>query len=250
MIILMTPLIGITTGEIINKDEPWSPITYGQSHTYSDAIIRANGIPLLIPITDNTDVLEQLYQKLDGLLFAGGNDIDPNLYGEQPGSYTCHVSNKRDTQEMLLIRWALRDKKPILAICRGMHLLNVIKGGSLYQDIATQIPDATDHEHSSSEKDVQHIAHTLRINHNSKLARIIESHTIKTNTHHHQAIKDIADGIRACAWSEDGIIEAVEGIDSHYLFGFQCHPESLHLVEPKWDLVFSSICNNSRTGVA
>lgn len=244
----MKPLIGITTGEIINLTESWSPVTYGQSHTYSDVIIRAGGIPVLLPITDDMSVLKQLYLQMDGLVFSGGNDVDPELYGETAQPKTIHVSKMRDSVEKQLMSWSLTDKKPLLAICRGMHLLNVVLDGSLYQDIRTDLPQASDHQMSSAKKDVEHLAHKLKVDKASRFYKIIESTTISANSHHHQAIKRLASDLIASAWSEDGLIEAVETASSNFVIGVQCHPESLQAVEPKWNLLFSSFVACSKPG--
>jgi putative glutamine amidotransferase len=241
----MRPLIGITTGEIYNLTSPWSPQAYGQSYTYSDAIIRVGGIPVLIPITSDRTTLEQLYTKLDGILFAGGNDIDPKLYGEEASEYTTDVSVKRDEIEVMLMEWTLRDRKPLLGICRGAQLWNALRGGSLYQNISTDISTATDHDISTKLENLEHLAHALKIDEASRFAEIISSTTINANSHHHQAIKMIGKGIKACGWAEDGIIEVIEADDDSYAIGLQCHPESLQDVEPKWDLVFKSFIDSA-----
>lgn len=236
----MKPLIGITTGEIINHLRPWAPITYGQSHTYSDAIIRAGAIPVLIPITEDMSVVRELYERLDGILFAGGNDLDPTLYKAVARPETVEISPRRDAVEVQLMQWSIEDNKPLLAICRGYQLLNVVSGGSLYQDIDSDIQDAANHELSSHQKDGTYLAHQLRIASDSKLATYIDGAAIGANTHHHQAVKDIAPDLQATAWSEDNIIEALEKPDSAYVLGVQCHPESLGGVEPRWNKLFSS----------
>ena len=243
----MRPLIGITTGEIYNLASAWSPQAYGQSYTYSDAIIRAGGVPILIPITTDIDTLEQIYTKVDGILFAGGNDVNPILYGEQPSEYTIDFSDKRDSVELELLKWTVRDKKPMLGICRGMQLWNVLNGGSLYQHIPVDMPEASDHNSSTKLEDLEHLAHALKVDADSRLAEIIDSTTIHANTHHHQAIKQLGRGIKASAWAEDGVIEAVETDDKDfYAIGLQCHPESLHNVEPKWNVVFRSFVESSK----
>ncbi|MDN5274930.1 MAG: peptidase [Candidatus Saccharibacteria bacterium] len=241
----MKPLIGITTGEIYNLTSAWSPQAYGQSYTYSDAVIRAGGVPVLIPITSDMDTLKQLYAKLDGILFAGGNDINPKLYGEEATEYTTDVSDRRDDIEMTLLKWTLRDKKPMLGICRGAQLWNALQGGSLYQNIPTDLPAASDHDISTKLQDLEHLAHALKVDESSCFADIIHSNTINANTHHHQAFKVLGEGIQASAWAEDGIIEAIESHDDSYAIGVQCHPESLHDVEPKWNLVFRSFILSS-----
>jgi putative glutamine amidotransferase len=121
-----------------------------------------------------------------------------------------------------------------------MQLINVLKGGTLYQHIPTDLPDAQDHHSSTKAKDLEHFAHTLRIDPASRLARIVHAEHIRTNTHHHQAIKQLGEGLIATAWSEDGIIEAVEITDYPFMIGIESHPESLTRVEPVWKQLFES----------
>ncbi len=240
----MKPIIGITTGENVNLKEPWAPIVYGQKHTYSDAIIAAGGIPLLIPFMPEAQ-LRSLYDRLDGLFFAGGNDISPQLYGEQTSPLTRDISPERDRVEMLLMKWAIADNKPIFAICRGFQMLNVHLGGSLYQDIATELPHASDHEFSLHEKDYKPIAHTLTITPHSRLALIIHSDTLNANSRHHQGIKKLSHELNAVARSEDGLIEAVEHPQRSFVMGVQCHPESLYQADEKWEAVFKTFVNEA-----
>ncbi len=222
-------------------------MTYGQSHMYSNAIIRAGGLPVLLPITDNTDTLTQTYNQLDGILFAGGNDVDPKLYDQEPYAETVNVYPVRDQMEIHLMSLALEEQKPILAICRGMHLLNVVCGGSLYQHIRTDVEQASDHEISSRKKTLVDLAHQLCVESSSKLAAIINSYTIAANTHHHQAIRRLAGNLSVSARSEDNLIEAVESKGNAYVIGVQCHPESLSICEPKWGLVFASFVESARS---
>lgn len=240
------PLIGITTGEIYNLNDPWNPFAYGQSYTYCDAVIRAGGVPVLIPITSNEEVLRALYGVIQGLLLAGGNDIAPELYGEDALSVQSDVSPSRDAAELKLLAWALEDKMPLFGVCRGAQLWNAYKGGSLYQDIATQLPEASDHELSTKRKDLVHIAHMLKVENGSQFAQLIDSETIGANTHHHQAFKKLGEGIKPCAWAEDGVIEAIESTDlNQFGIGVQCHPESLLDKEPKWNKVFHAFVEAS-----
>jgi putative glutamine amidotransferase len=145
----MTAMIGVTATEIVNTTNPWSPVMYGQSGKYSDAVIMAGGAPFILPLTDNMQILRKMYDNLDGLLLSGGIDINPTLYGQQLYETTKHISDYQDEYEIQLILWALEDKKPILAICRGMQLLNVVCGGSLYQNIPTDLPGSEDHNKSN-----------------------------------------------------------------------------------------------------
>ena len=241
----MKPLIGITTGEIKNQHEPWEPHIYGQKHHYSDAIIAAGGIPVFIPMIPEAE-LQELYARLDGILFAGGNDIDPQLYGQIPEPETKNVTPLRDKTEMLLMSWALADNKPLFAICRGYQLFNVLLGGTLYQDIAKALPEAHDHEFTTQKKDYTSIAHHLKIDPTSQLAYITQSLEIGANSRHHQAVKHVAHELRAVAWSEDGLVEGLEHPMKTFAIGVQCHPESLWPADQKWAAVFRAFVTSTQ----
>ena len=242
------PLIGITAGEVYDRDHEWAPLVYGQLHTYYDAIIVAGGIPVVMPITIDDSVLDSLSEQLDGFLFAGGNDPHPSLYGEQQGDYRNDASAFRDACEMKLINKIFERKKPILGICRGMEMLNIAKGGSLYQDILKDIPNAKDHEVSETNREsVDDIVHLLTVKESTKLHEIIKSTELPTNTHHHQAVKHLGDGVIETATAADGIIEAVEITDYPFAIGIQSHPESLLGTEPKWRQLFDTFVQAAQT---
>lgn len=240
----MQPIIGITAGEVQNYNFPYLPATQGQRYTYVDAIMRAGGTPIIIPIIQNDTVLRQLYDMCDGLLLAGGNDIDPTFYGGSPQTATNPTeitSPKRDSYELRLTEWALADNKPLLGICRGMQLLNIQLGGTLYRDIQSDIPNGKNHDISGSVEEVIKKVHQLRIEPNSKFAAIVGKHPLGANSQHHQAIKDLGDGLIATAWAEDDTIEAIELPNKGYALGVQSHPESMEeSVELRWRELFSS----------
>lgn len=231
----MKPLIGITTGEIVNQSEPWVPQIYGQKYQYSEAVIAAGGVPILIPVMPEA-TLKDLYTRLDGIIFAGGNDIDPQLYGETPEDRLDDVSKERDQAEIMLMTWALADDKPFFAICRGFQLFNVLLGGSLHQNLTGPV----DHELALHKKDYSQIAHELKVAPTSKLAYITDSLTLKANSRHHQGIKQSAPELIETAWSEDGLVEGLEYPIKKFALGVQCHPEWLHGTDPKWAAVFQA----------
>lgn len=243
----MKPLIGITVGEIANAMYPWGPIVYGQSYTYCAAIERAGGVPVLIPIMADSKNLKQLYGQLEGILFAGGNDLNPELYDEIAYPTTVDYSDRRDETEVRLMQWALKDKKPILGICRGMQLLNVVRGGTLHQHVLTDVDGADDHTASILRQDPAHQAHKIKINADSRLSRIVQTQSLRTNSLHHQAVKTIGDNLQAVAWAEDGVIEAIESVDDTYILGMQCHPEAMETtVVPEFRRLFRSFVDAAR----
>lgn len=240
------PLIGITSGEIHNKIQTWSPVTYGQSHTYVQSIIAAGGMPVILPLTTDNSLLGNYVRLLDGLLLAGGNDIDPRRYGQPPASSTTDYSDLRDTAELAMLRRALAAHKPILAICRGMQLLNVHLGGTLHQDLQRTHP-GLDHDGSSKLRTLVDLSHTLQIKPGSRLSSIIGPKDIGANAHHHQAVDQLGSGLHAVAWAADGIIEGIELAEYPYAVAIQAHPESLTQVEPRWGTLFASFVAAART---
>jgi putative glutamine amidotransferase len=209
-------------------------------------VVRARGVPLLIPLVGDTTVLRCLYDQCAGLLLSGGNDVDPALYHAAPLPRTSNICPARDTQELQLLAWALADDKPILGICRGMQLINVALGGSLHQDVAADVPAARDHQSSEHHENFHHIAHHLRIDPASRLAAIIGTRAIDTNALHHQAVNKLGKGLVVTARAEDGVIEALELPGKRFVIGVQSHPEALEATaEPRWQRLFKAFVDGS-----
>lgn len=208
---------------------------------YVAAVIQAGGVPLLLPPHVDQTGLRQMYDLLDGVLLAGGADIAPKLYGEVPHPNLGEVEHLRDATELPLIRWAVAERKPLLGICRGMQALNVALGGTLYQDIPSQYPTTLDHDSSAQQRCWEHLDHTVVFEADSRLAALLGTCDLQVNTLHHQALKDIAGGLRVVGRAPDGIVEAVEGTGDAFVLGVQCHPEQLWSeVDPRWRRVFGA----------
>lgn len=233
----MKPLIGITCGTF--RDHSWCPPIHGHRQTYVDSIVAAGGAPLLIPMVEDETVLRALYDRLDGVLLAGGCDIHPRYYGEEPTPELGVVDELRDRVELLLARWAAEDQKPILGICRGMQMLNVALGGSLYQDIGVHVAREIVHDQSFACEDWAHMVHEVRLADDSQVAQLLGAQPFPINSLHHQSLKKIAPKLRVVGWSPDGVVEAVEGHDHQFMIGVQCHPEALQgEADPRWRTLF------------
>ena len=240
LINMRKPLIGVTSGLIFNRDYPWSVGVYGQNHTYLDSVIRAGGSPVALPITQNMGVLDNLVDHLDGLLLSGGNDLNPKLFGADPYPNLLDVDDKRDRAEIRLLKRATERGIPIFAVCRGMQLINITRGGTLYQDIPTDLPGSLNHVLSSDKEDHTYISHKINIERDSQLFKIIGEEEVDVNTNHHQAIKKLGENLVVSARSEDGIIEAIEATDYGFMICIQAHPESLHITAPQWKRAFEA----------
>lgn len=232
----MRPTIGIPCATLRDKD--WCPPLHGHRHTYVDAVVRAGGAPVLIPLVAEESVLRRIYSIIDGLLLAGGGDVDPAHYGESPIPELGTIDTLRDTVEMPLAQWALADGKPILGICRGIQVLNVAMGGTLYQDIPSQL-ESDVHNNSYTNQDWTYMAHALQLDPNSQMAQLFGTTEFSTNSLHHQSLKQVAPGLRAVGWAPDGVVEAVEGLNGQFIMGLQCHPEALQAeADPRWQSLF------------
>lgn len=243
----MQPLIAISAGLFVDKDYDWTPLVYGQFHTYSDAVIRAGGIPIIVPLIDDLSMLRKLYEQCDGLLLPGGNDLDPSAYEAEMSSLVRKPSPRRDKQETQLLKWAIEGDKPVLGICRGMQLINTALGGSLHQDISTNITAAHNHEASTHQKSFGRLAHKLKIKPGSRLAQALGTETVDTNTLHHQAVDRLGEGLVVTAQAEDGVIEAIELSGKRFVVGVQSHPEALEAkTEQLWRKLFIGFVDSAK----
>lgn len=221
------PIIGLTGSYTLQNDAPTH--TLGQS--YFDAVRNFGGIPLLIPVLAEEQELSWLVSQCDGLILTGGVDIDPVHFGEQLLNETVVVSPERDAAEQKVLDLAVRRDIPMLGICRGIQMLNVYFGGSLYQDIPGQIPSKIQHR---MEKPFHRTCHGCDVIPDSPLFSLLGRDSIPVNSHHHQAVKNVAPGFQVMARSEDGIIEAICNPQKEFCWGVQWHPERI------WDIESSS----------
>ena len=215
----LKPIIGITTFE--DKKNGYHKV----SSNYINAIFAAGGIPINIPIVHDEKDYAAYINIIDGIIFTGGLDVSPLLYDENPLKEINLISSIRDKYELGLLKSAYEKKLPILGICRGCQLMNVALGGSLYQDINTQVPNSLGHSPNAISSD--EFYHSINIKEESKLYNIFGTDSIFVNSFHHQAIKKLGDNLKISAVSEDGIIEAVEATDDRFMIGVQFHPEGL-----------------------
>ncbi|MCL6452050.1 MAG: gamma-glutamyl-gamma-aminobutyrate hydrolase family protein [Alicyclobacillus sp.] len=223
----LKPLIGISGTRFSPDLRIPGPNLLGVSlgDDYAHGVETAGGLPLVIPFLENAENLVDIADRIDGLLLSGGEDVDPLRYGEQPQRGLGNIIPERDELELQLIRAVVERRKPILAICRGIQVLNVAFGGTLYQDLPSQWRSPILHAQHARRA---HLSHDVRIAPDSLLYRLLgERPSVRTNSFHHQAVKSCGDGLRPVAWDADGLIEAVEHEAYPFVVGVQWHPENL-----------------------
>ncbi|NLW08833.1 MAG: gamma-glutamyl-gamma-aminobutyrate hydrolase family protein [Firmicutes bacterium] len=214
----MRPVIGITCRRVTGAGT--GVPEYRLAAAYITAVEEAGGIPLLLPALAVRERLPAA--ACHGLLFSGGGDPDPQLYGEEELFPLDSVDRHRDAWEIFLVREALRHAIPVFGICRGLQITNVALGGSLYQDLPAQLR-VSHRQEAPAEK----VSHRVWVEEGTLLARIIKRKRIWTNSLHHQAVKEPAPGLIVAARSGDGVVEALEAQDGPFLLAVQWHPERL-----------------------
>ncbi len=218
-------LIGITCSRMVGA--AWSQLSKGHFinytlEAYGRAVVACGGAPVLVPVSQATAGLELILDRLDGLILSGGPDVHPRHYHAMPLSGLAEVDDELDRMELELARLAIERDMPLLGICRGIQILNVACGGSLIQDIGSQVPGALLHN-PSLDKGI--MSHTVRIEHDTLLGRIIGKNEIWVNGRHHQAVDKVAPSLSVSAVAPDGIVEAVEDSSRRFVIGVQWHPE-------------------------
>ncbi|MER1956436.1 MAG: gamma-glutamyl-gamma-aminobutyrate hydrolase family protein [Solibacillus sp.] len=210
----MKPVIGLTMYDIDKKLDI--------NNAYLDSIEIAGGIPICLPNATEENV-DALLDRVDGIVLIGGEDIDPELFGEEPHPNIGRVVRKRDDSDLLLMKRAFERDLPILGVCRGMQIMNVFFGGTILQDIPSQVEGAIGHKQASKRGALAHSVEVLT----PKMKVIFEDEVFRVNTFHHQSVGELGEGLILSAVAKDGVIEAMEHEDHPYCISVQWHPEEL-----------------------
>lgn len=236
------PLIGVTTQTLqsIEGIPGELPTSVVMNQRYYLAAAAAGGVPVLVPLLgDDLETLRALYDRLDGVLIPGGVDMDPATYGDTPHEKLGRIDPPRDKTELQLATWALTEKKPLLGLCRGVQVLNVACGGTLYQDIAAEVPGAIKHDYfPDSGFGRDHMAHEVTLTAGSRIRETMQQERVRVNSLHHQAIRTLGAGLRTTGVAPDGVIEAVEFEGDQFAMGVQWHPEVFEMNDPNTRRLF------------
>jgi putative glutamine amidotransferase len=231
------PAIGITL-DFSKRDQE----LFALRDDYVRSVEAAGGLPLVLA-PGRPDDAGELLSRVSGLMLTGGGDIDPQAYGETPHPSVERVIPERDAFELALVRQALASGLPLLAICRGQQVLNVATGGTLVQDIPSQLPGANDHDPDSER---WAMAHAVNILPGTRLRAILGADTVAVNSFHHQAVKDPGRGVVVSARAEDGVIEGIEVPGQSFAVGVQWHPEAFWDRGREFQPLFAALVEASR----
>ncbi len=193
--------------------------------TYVRAVQQGGGVPVLLPPHLGEEALAALWERIDGLLLTGGGDVDPARFGQERHPTVYDVAPLRDDLELTVTRRALEEDRPVLAICRGIQVLNVALGGTLVQDLPSERPGPIVHSQTAPRHEPTHAVKVL--GEGSRLGEVLGALEVQVNSMHHQAIDRLGGGLREVAWAPDGVIEGVEMPGPGFVLGVQWHPEEL-----------------------
>jgi putative glutamine amidotransferase len=238
------PLIGITTSTF-TTEQGWE---YNRAYVAMiQAVAEAGGLPVLVPISIDDEALRGIYERLDAVLLPGGGDMRPNIYGAEAHPLTDNIDDARDHVEVNLTRWAVDDDLPVLGICRGHQVVNVALGGTLIQDVPSEIGSDISHN-VTVPRDSR--PHEVNIDPSSRLASILGTTTIAVNSLHHQSVGVAAPDTCVTAYSPDGVVEALEMPQKKFVLSVQWHPEDLYRDDPAMKRLFKAFVEAAAGGTS
>ena len=236
------PVIGIATQTLPGVPGERQPC-WLMGRSYVEELRKVGAVPWVIPLLPHDpDTLREIFDRLDGVFITGGVDVDPARYGEAKTPLCGTLDPDRDAVELLLLKHAMERQLPVLAVCRGIQILNVMGGGTLYQDVTAMVPAAMKHDYfpTPERPSRSYLAHDITVKADSLLGAALGESVVPVNSMHHQAIKDLAPTLRPTAFAPDGIIEAVESTSNHFVVAVQWHPEELAETQPGMKRLFES----------
>lgn len=244
------PIIGLTTGKrnLYTDPDRMQECIIGCDIDYVESVTRSGGAPVLLPRVGDRNACHAFIQAIDGLLLTGGGDIVSHRYGEEPHRSSRYQDPVRDEMEFEILRLSLERGLPVLGICRGLQVTNVASGGTLVQDIPSQIDGSVQHWTNASDSV---LCHTVFIDDDSLLAQVLGTTKLATNSWHHQSVAKVGSGLRTSCRASDGVIEGIESANGLKLLAVQFHPEESSQPFPIFQRLFDwLVCEAQATGGA
>ncbi len=226
------PIIGITCIQANIKGKKVNTI----NDYYFNAVLKAGGVPIIIPSVTDEETIGEYVKILDGVVFTGGHDVWPQRFGEEPVKQVVEITHERDQLELILFEKAYGAGVPILGICRGLQVVNIAQGGTLYQDIYSQVESVGGHSFGYNPEDVYH---SIQIEDSSIMKEIYGEKIAYVNSEHHQAIKDLGRDLKVTSRAADGIIESIESTNDRFVLAVQYHPEAIAPKYPEHREIFN-----------
>jgi putative glutamine amidotransferase len=233
------PFIGVTPLYDEKKKSYW------MLPGYMKAIEAAGGIPVMLPLTADEPTIRSISGRFDGFLFTGGQDVNPHLYGEEKSPLCGETCDERDALESLLFQRVIEQDKPVFGICRGIQLINVALGGTLYQDLPTGRESPVQIGHSQSPP-YDRPVHRVTVETESPLFHMLESESLMVNSYHHQGIKQLSDRLKPAAYADDGLVEAAYMPEKTFVHAVQWHPEFSYQTDPLQFRLFTAFVNQCK----
>jgi len=234
------PIIGITGSMLIDEGGMFPGYERAYvNNDYVQSVVAAGGTPYIVPMVYEESVIREQIEMVDAVIMSGGHDVNPLLYGEEPSQKLGGILPKRDTFDATVIKIAIELQKPILGICRGHQIINVVNGGTLYQDLSLINGCNIKHNQGALPSEATHTAEIVK---GTKLNEIL-GEKVFTNSFHHLAVKDLAPGFIASAIAKDGVIEAIEKVGEEFVMGIQWHPEMMTKTHPVMLEIFKKLIN-------
>ena len=251
MTAIRRPLIGVTTQtlQVIDGIPSDLPPSWVMNQHYVRALVNAGGAPVLVPLIGyDATALRAVFDGLDGMLFPGGVDVDPDTYGGESKGKLDRLDGDRDLTELMLARWALSEQKPVLGLCRGFQLLNIAAGGTLWPDLAHDQPEMQKHDFFPSQGFTRsHLAHSVDVQQGTRLSAALGAcPSVMVNSMHHQGIRKLGDQLVPAAVAPDGLVEALERSGGSFAVGVQWHPEMFTSREPSVGTLFEDFVGAAR----
>lgn len=235
----MKPVIGIIPLFDEEKDSIW------MVPGYMDGIRRAGAVPMILPLVCDQADLRQIKSMCSGYLFTGGHDVDPSLYGEEKTGLCGPACMERDRLEQNVFRMAWEEHKAVLGICRGLQLINVLMGGTLFQDLPSEFQGTCCIEHHMKPP-YSRVCHQVELVQGGPLCKLLGRNSMGVNSYHHQGIKKLAPGLKATAVAEDGLVEGIYAPDREYIQAVQWHPEFMSPGDADAGKIFRSFIEGSK----